>query len=70
MDNQMALTPFDSTMICIDTDADITGYGETCPLGPVYLPAYGKGRMAASTAPGLGVTLKEEVLGKPVLIVK
>ena len=30
---------FDSTIVSIETDAGITGYGEVCPLGPAYLPA-------------------------------
>jgi cis-L-3-hydroxyproline dehydratase len=34
---------FDSTVIQIDTDAGITGFGEVCPLGPFYLPAYANG---------------------------
>ncbi len=34
---------FDSTVVAIDTDAGITGYGEVCPLGPFYLPAYAGG---------------------------
>ena len=34
---------FDSTVIAIETDAGITGYGEICPLGPAYLPAYAAG---------------------------
>ncbi len=34
---------FDSTVVAVDTDEGITGYGEVCPLGPVYLPAYAKG---------------------------
>lgn len=34
---------FDSTVVQIDTDAGVTGYGEVCPLGPVYLPAYATG---------------------------
>jgi L-alanine-DL-glutamate epimerase-like enolase superfamily enzyme len=34
---------FDSTVIAIETDAGITGYGEVCPLGPAYLPAYASG---------------------------
>ena len=33
---------FDSTVVRVDTDAGITGYGEVCPLGPVYLPAYAR----------------------------
>lgn len=34
---------FDSTVVEIQTDAGITGYGEVCPLGPAYLPAYAAG---------------------------
>ncbi|WP_417851817.1 cis-3-hydroxy-L-proline dehydratase [Thalassoglobus sp.] len=34
---------FDSTVVRIETDAGITGFGEVCPLGPVYLPAYARG---------------------------
>src|SRR5438046_9780336 len=34
---------FDSTVVAIETDAGITGYGEVCPLGPAYLPAYAAG---------------------------
>ena len=31
---------FDSTVVAVHTDRGITGYGEICPLGPAYLPAY------------------------------
>ncbi len=34
---------FDSTVVQVDTDAGLAGYGEVCPLGPVYLPAYAAG---------------------------
>jgi L-alanine-DL-glutamate epimerase-like enolase superfamily enzyme len=34
---------FDSTVVRVDTDAGITGYGEVCPLGPFYLPAFAAG---------------------------
>ena len=34
---------FDSTVVAIETDEGLTGYGEVCPLGPVYLPSYGPG---------------------------
>ncbi len=34
---------FDSTVVEIETDAGINGYGEVCPLGPAYLPAYARG---------------------------
>ena len=34
---------FDSTVVEIETDSGELGYGEVCPLGPFYLPAYGPG---------------------------
>ena len=34
---------FDSTVVEAITDEGITGYGEVCPLGPAYLPAYAEG---------------------------
>ena len=34
---------FDSTIIGVETDSGFTGYGEVCPLGPSYLPAYAEG---------------------------
>lgn len=34
---------FDSTVVTIETDQGFTGYGEICPLGPAYLPAYAAG---------------------------
>ena len=34
---------FDSTVVAVETDEGITGYGEVCPLGPAYLPAYARG---------------------------
>jgi L-alanine-DL-glutamate epimerase-like enolase superfamily enzyme len=34
---------FDSTVVEVETDAGVTGYGEVCPLGPFYLPAYAAG---------------------------
>lgn len=34
---------FDSTVVAVRTDAGITGYGEVCPLGAAYLPAYAEG---------------------------
>jgi L-alanine-DL-glutamate epimerase-like enolase superfamily enzyme len=38
-----SVTVFDSTIVEVQTDAGVTGYGEVCPLGPFYLPAYAKG---------------------------
>ncbi len=37
------VTVFDSTILRIDTDEGLSGYGEVCPLGPAYLPAYAAG---------------------------
>lgn len=34
---------FDTTVVQITTDTGIVGYGEVCPLGPVYLPSYAEG---------------------------
>jgi L-alanine-DL-glutamate epimerase-like enolase superfamily enzyme len=34
---------FDSTVVQVDTDEGVTGFGEVCPLGPFYLPAYANG---------------------------
>src|SRR5260370_25980544 len=38
-----SVSVFDSTVVQIDTDAGLTGFGEVCPLGPFYLPAYARG---------------------------
>jgi cis-L-3-hydroxyproline dehydratase len=38
-----SVSVFDSTIVGVQTDTGITGYGEVCPLGPFYLPAYAKG---------------------------
>lgn len=34
---------FDSTVVAVETDDGLIGYGEVCPLGPAYLPAYASG---------------------------
>ncbi len=46
---------FDSTVVAIETDAGLTGVGETCPLGSSYLPAFAEGARAglAKIAPHL-----------------
>jgi len=38
-----SINVFDSTVVVIDTDSGLVGYGEVCPLGPFYLPAYAAG---------------------------
>jgi L-alanine-DL-glutamate epimerase-like enolase superfamily enzyme len=37
---------FDSTVVEIETDSGHRGFGEVCPLGPFYLPAFGPGARA------------------------
>ena len=34
---------FDSTIVGVETSDGVVGYGEVCPLGPFYLPAYAEG---------------------------
>jgi cis-L-3-hydroxyproline dehydratase len=36
-----------STVVRVETDAGLVGWGETCPLGPTYLPASAAGARAA-----------------------
>ncbi len=38
-----SVTVFDSTIVGVETDDGLIGYGEVCPLGPFYLPAYADG---------------------------
>jgi cis-L-3-hydroxyproline dehydratase len=38
-----AVTVFDSTIVGVEVDDGRIGYGEVCPLGPFYLPAYAEG---------------------------
>ena len=38
-----SVSVFDSTVVEVETDAGVTGWGEVCPLGPFYLPAYADG---------------------------
>jgi L-alanine-DL-glutamate epimerase-like enolase superfamily enzyme len=37
------LTSVDTTVVRVDTDAGVSGWGETCPLGRTYLPSYPEG---------------------------
>jgi cis-L-3-hydroxyproline dehydratase len=41
-----SVSVFDSTVVAVETDAGLVGYGEVCPLGPFYLPAYAAGARA------------------------
>src|SRR5207237_823327 len=38
-----SVSVFDSTVVEVETDTGLTGWGEVCPLGPFYLPAYANG---------------------------
>lgn len=38
-----SVSVFDSTIVEVITDTGLTGWGEVCPLGPFYLPAYAEG---------------------------
>ena len=38
-----SVSVFDSTVVRIRTDSGLAGFGECCPLGPVYLPSYAGG---------------------------
>ena len=38
-----SVSVFDSTVVGVETDSGHVGYGEVCPLGPFYLPAYADG---------------------------
>ncbi|MGE0271778.1 MAG: mandelate racemase/muconate lactonizing enzyme family protein [Alphaproteobacteria bacterium] len=42
-----SVTQVDSTIVRIDTDEGVTGWGEVCPLGSFYLPAFATGARAA-----------------------
>jgi L-alanine-DL-glutamate epimerase-like enolase superfamily enzyme len=55
---------FDTTVVAVETDAGLTGWGECCPLGSAYLPAFARGVRAglAELAPGL-IGLDPRALG-------
>jgi cis-L-3-hydroxyproline dehydratase len=38
-----SVSVFDSTIVGVETDEGLIGFGEVCPLGPFYLPAYAAG---------------------------
>ena len=41
--NDNSVSVFDSTVVEVETDTGLKGYGECCPLGSAYLPAYAEG---------------------------
>src|SRR6187431_1003939 len=60
-----AVSVFDSTIVGVETDTGLIGYGEVCPLSPFYLPAYATGVRAGLRE------LKPHLLGEdPLQLVK
>jgi L-alanine-DL-glutamate epimerase-like enolase superfamily enzyme len=47
MSGGRTITSLESTIVKLETDDGLTGYGETCPLGSTYLPAHAAGARAA-----------------------
>ena len=49
------ISALDTTLVKLVTDTGVIGWGETCPLGPIYAEAHAKGARAAlaEMAPGL-----------------
>jgi L-alanine-DL-glutamate epimerase-like enolase superfamily enzyme len=50
MSGGRTITSLPSTIVKLETDDGLTGYGETCPLGSTYLPAHAGGARAALKA--------------------
>ncbi len=55
MSSRRVVSSLPSTIVRVQTRDGHLGYGETCPLGPTYLPAFAEGARAAlaQLAPGL-----------------
>jgi L-alanine-DL-glutamate epimerase-like enolase superfamily enzyme len=47
MSGGRTITSLESTIVKLETDDGLAGYGETCPLGSTYLPAHAAGARAA-----------------------
>jgi L-alanine-DL-glutamate epimerase-like enolase superfamily enzyme len=47
MSGGRTITSLPSTIVKLETDDGLSGYGETCPLGSTYLPAHAAGARAA-----------------------
>ena len=49
------ISALDTTLVKLVTDTGVVGWGETCPLGPIYADVHAKGARAAlaEMAPGL-----------------
>ena len=56
---------FDSTVIIVECDSGLIGVGETCPLGPSYLPAYAEGARVGLTKIAQGLIGEDPIqIGK------
>jgi len=55
MSGGRTISALDTTIVKLETDDGLVGYGETCPLGATYLPAHTAGARAAiaEVAPAL-----------------
>lgn len=42
-----AYSAFPTTVVVLETDAGLSGYGEICPCGPAYMPGYADGVLPA-----------------------
>ncbi len=71
---------FDATLVALETDTGLVGWGETCPWGRCYLPAFAEGNRAGLHVLGprllgldpleiaqVGATMDEVMLGQPQL---
>ena len=47
MSGGRVVTALPSTVVRLTTDTGLDGWGEVCPLGPAYLPAFAEGARAA-----------------------
>ena len=47
MSGNQVINSIPSTVVRILTDSGIEGWGEVCPLGPLYLASHGLGARAA-----------------------
>lgn len=57
-----SVTELDTTLVKIESECGVIGWGETCPVGPTYAPSHAAGARAAliEMAPNLiGATLDE-----------
>ena len=50
------VTKLDTTIVEVVTNTGISGFGETCPIGPTYQPAHAAGARASSTPARFSIT--------------